>query len=262
MRTDKKLHIDVAQRTALCVAAAVVCTVTAVSFATIMGFLPTQRFQFELVISSIIAASVTTIVAPFVIWKILRLARELQQAKSELQKQVETDHLTKLTNRMGFENKANLLIEKAKNENKPVCFVMIDIDHFKQVNDKYGHQAGDEVIRSAAQAILKVSNRLSNYEIHVGRIGGEEFAISIRGLTQRRLVDFVENLRISCDREAVTFDGTQIHFTVSLGASISSHVDAEYESLMSSADHALYRAKRSGRNCAKYAEHPHLKIVA
>lgn len=262
MQTDKEFYIDVAQRTVLCVLAAIICTITAVSIATVTGFLPIQRFEFELIISSIIAASVTSIVAPVVIWRILKLARELHQTKLVLQTQVETDYLTKLANRMGFETKTKRLVDKAKNKKEPVCFVVIDIDHFKRVNDQYGHQAGDKVICSTAEVILNVSNTLSNCEIHVGRIGGEEFAVSILGLTQKPLIEFAELLRVSCEKETVIFEGEQIPFTVSLGVNISSHVDAEYESLMFSADHALYRAKRSGRNCARYSKDTQLKVVA
>lgn len=261
---EHKRHFrrDVVKRTLLAMLIAVLCTNVTVITLTLLGVLPSERFLFELLISSAITLLVTAIVAPIISWKIFRLIYELDDAKSALKEQAELDFLTRLSNRRGLHVKAETLIKNAKDAQQPVSMVVVDIDHFKKVNDRYGHQAGDAVICAAASAILRVTENLKEFEIHAGRIGGEEFAIILRGCTRTSLTELVEKLRLACETGHVTFAECQIDFTVSIGSTITVHDDADYENLFMAADQALYRAKETGRNRCTFVNYAGAKVAA
>lgn len=259
---NRYLWRDVVKRSLFAMLIAVLCTSVTIICLTALEVLPKERFWFELFISAAITMLVTAIVAPIVSWKIFRLIYELDAAKSALKLQAERDCLTKLANRRGLQSKANTLIESAKLAQQPVSMIVLDIDHFKRVNDRYGHQAGDTVICSAAEAMMSVVKKRPEIEIHAGRIGGEEFAIILRGLTRAPLTEFVEQLRKTCQSRRVTFANHRIPFTVSIGSTIAVHDDAQYDGLFMAADQALFRAKETGRNRCTFIECEDAKAAA
>lgn len=262
VETDKKIVGDVSKRTIIAIIFAVFCTSAAIYLLTFFGVLPEERFYFELMVSAAITVGVTSIVAPIVFWKIFKLVYKLDVTRSELRLQAERDFLTKLANRRGLEAKAGTLIAQAKQSREPVSMVVLDIDNFKTVNDTYGHQAGDQVICTAAEAIFKVTEDLKEFEAYAGRIGGEEYAIILRGLTRRELTELVEKLRVACEVKAARFGSIEIPFTVSVGSTVCGHDDVEYDNLIRIADRALYRAKENGRNRCTFVEYGKAKAAA
>lgn len=170
-----------------------------------------------------------------------RLTREMEQANSISTRAAQTDELTGLKSRRAFFEHAQQLYNECKAKRQGLCAVMLDMDHFKHINDTYGHQVGDQVLRQMG-AVISSSFRAT--DIH-GRLGGEEFAIllpdtSIGVATQiaELLVDTIAGLMIE-----------PVHcITASLGVASTEACNKDLHSLMNDADKALYRAKALGRN--------------
>ncbi|MBI6693495.1 diguanylate cyclase [Pseudomonas corrugata] len=170
-----------------------------------------------------------------------RLTREMEQANRISTRAAQTDELTGLKSRRAFFEHAQQLYDECKAKRQGLCAVMLDMDHFKHINDTYGHQVGDQVLRRIGAVI---SSSFRTTDIH-GRLGGEEFAIllpdtSIEVATQlaERLIDTIAGLMI----EPVH------HISASLGVASTQACTKDLHSLMNDADKALYRAKALGRN--------------
>jgi diguanylate cyclase (GGDEF)-like protein len=165
-------------------------------------------------------------------------------ANQELEKISRTDLLTGLNNRGYWED--CLLKEFGRFQRyKVTCsVVMFDIDHFKKVNDTYGHQAGDEVIREVSRV---TSENLRSTDI-AGRYGGEEFGVILTSTDAESGMVFCERLRKCIEALEVVHDGQTIRFTVSLGISEATENTASYADWLSQADKALYQSKETGRN--------------
>jgi len=170
-----------------------------------------------------------------------RLTREMEQANSISTRAAQTDELTGLKSRRAFFEHAQRLYNECKSKRQGLCAVMLDMDHFKHINDTYGHQVGDQVLRQMGEVI---SSSFRTTDIH-GRLGGEEFAIllpntSIEVATQiaERLIDTLAALVIE-----------PVHcISASLGVASTEACNKDLHSLMNDADKALYRAKALGRN--------------
>lgn len=168
----------------------------------------------------------------------------LQAANKELAILSRTDRLTGLFNRGYWQEQLEKTYKLFNRYGHDYCLVIFDIDHFKKVNDTYGHQAGDEVIRRVS-ALTQSNARESDC---VGRYGGEEFTILLPQTTVDGAVIFAERLRLQIEAETFEHDGQEIRFTVSLGvAQASSQYKSELEWL-EAADQALYQCKHNGRN--------------
>ena len=155
------------------------------------------------------------------------------------------DGLTQAYNKKYFTNHLYSEFSFAKRHKQPLCLVMFDVDHFKPVNDTYGHLAGDAVLLKLA-AVAMESLRI---EDTLARYGGEEFAIVCRGISGAQGMLLAERLRQIVNRTRFEHDGVHIPITVSLGVAAIPDVDVETsEQLISVADAALYRAKNGGRN--------------
>jgi diguanylate cyclase (GGDEF)-like protein len=154
------------------------------------------------------------------------------------------DSLTGLYNHTTTTQLLASTIASAKRENGSLCFVMIDIDRFKSVNDTHGHPVGDQVILALSRVLQQ---RLRNSDI-VGRYGGEEFAIILADVAVDRAAKLVNELREDFSRVVFHSSSGEFHCTFSAGiASYPTHLRLEL--LRGAADKALYEAKRSGRNC-------------
>jgi diguanylate cyclase (GGDEF)-like protein len=164
------------------------------------------------------------------------------------------DGLTGLYNHRMFEEKLHQEISRRNRTQKPLSLIMLDIDHFKQFNDNYGHQAGDAVLMELADIMLKQCRCLS---IDVCcRYGGEEFAIIMPELDLHNAVQVAERLRQAVENNAFSIEGKKPgdRVTVSLGvAGISGTEDLSTEELIKKADEALYLSKRNGRNQVSYS---------
>ena len=183
---------------------------------------------------------------------------ELKLTQLQLEKRIEdlyvmatTDALTGIDNRRNLLEKVQLEIDRALRYGLAVAFLMMDIDHFKVVNDTYGHDAGDRVLQRVG-ALLHETVRAPD---HVGRLGGEEFGILLTNVTPQLGAEIAEQMRRKVAALVVTYGDAEISFTVSIGVA-GLLVDAENPllDLIKRADTAMYDAKKAGRNCVRVAE--------
>lgn len=170
-----------------------------------------------------------------------------KRLENELRVLATTDLLSGLNNRRAFLEKGAAVLEHCRRYHTPCGVLMIDIDLFKSINDRYGHPVGDEAIRSAGQAIQRA---LRDADV-VGRMGGEEFAVLLPHADPQGLRDTAERIRESVASIAMPLpNGDTLCFTVSLGMATFVPPNQTLEHLLVQADHALYRAKAAGRNRA------------
>lgn len=162
------------------------------------------------------------------------------------------DPLTGVYNRGHLEAVLVAEFAFAQRHKSPLAVVFIDLDHFTQVNNTYGHQAGDAVLRMTAQAIRHAVRT----EDLVARYGGEEFVLLSRGIDLNGAVVMAERVRRTVESVKVTFHGQSIRVTASLGVACREAATPfeTQEELLSAADRAVYRAKAEGRNCVREAE--------
>lgn len=174
------------------------------------------------------------------------LQDELREANLRLESLAVTDGLTGLFNRRYFDSLLINEMQRTLRYKTPLSVVLLDLDHFKQVNDTYGHPMGDEVLRNVSR-IVAASVRATD---SVARYGGEEIAVVLTQTDAEGAAEVAERLRVQIAECAHTHEGDTIHKTASLGiASFSGSGDPiSPEALLNRADRALYRAKHAGRN--------------
>jgi diguanylate cyclase (GGDEF)-like protein len=153
------------------------------------------------------------------------------------------DPLTDTGNRIAMDQTLEREIEMSRRHSQPLSLLMLDIDHFKQINDTYGHSAGDEVLKAVAASI---KNQLRNVDM-VFRFGGEEFLILLSNTSREAAAMIGERLRFAAQAQDYEAEGKMIELTVSIGCSTLLPGESA-ESLLRRADSALYVAKREGRN--------------
>ncbi|QLC72431.1 diguanylate cyclase [Pseudomonas sp. LPB0260] len=170
--------------------------------------------------------------------------RQLQAANLELKRLSSTDRLTGLNNRGHWEEALRLEYARHQRYRTMASLVMFDIDHFKKVNDTYGHQAGDKVIQGVANLVLA---HVRTNDI-AGRYGGEEFAVLLPDTDAKGAQLFAERLRLAVEAMRVEHDGVVIPVTISLGVADLAPPSTGHEQLIEWADHALYASKKGGRN--------------
>lgn len=171
---------------------------------------------------------------------------ELEEANRELEKLSITDPLTQMANRRYYEDILAKELRRAKRASSDLTLLVIDIDHFKQVNDTYGHSAGDKCLQVVAEVIHDQATRATDF---VARYGGEEFVVVLpdTDLQQARFV--AEKIRLLCEAVTIEWYRHTLRLTVSIGgACLSQGNHCEGSELFTSADIQLYKAKEEGRN--------------
>ena len=173
----------------------------------------------------------------------------LEMLNSQLTDISRTDGLIQLFNRAHWEERLNGEYQRFCRTGRPTSLVIFDIDHFKKVNDTYGHQAGDEVIRETARVLMDTAR---NTDI-CGRYGGEEFVAILVDTSANNAKIFAERMRSRIEALTVKYDTVEINYTISLGISeLSTETEIETaHQWLEQADQALYLAKSSGRNCVR-----------
>jgi diguanylate cyclase (GGDEF)-like protein len=162
-----------------------------------------------------------------------------------MQYQASTDSLTGLHNRRSFGELAQRVYEQALRYDHPLSVLMLDIDHFKQVNDYFGHQAGDYVLRIVAYHCLATLRAVDV----IGRYGGEEIAMILPETDSDQAYSVAERLRHTLAQAIIPTEQGTLQITVSLGVATAAPPDhLPLETLIDYADQALYQAKRAGRN--------------
>ena len=170
--------------------------------------------------------------------------RDLYQAKKNAEKMARTDPLTGLNNRRAFFELAKPIDKAADRYGRRYSVLMIDIDHFKKVNDSFGHAMGDQVIKSIAAAMQQI---IRTTDIP-GRLGGEEFAIIVTDTPAQEVTNLAERLRLSIANSKNLIGDIAIEVTISVGIAAFKAGGDSLEAVMNKADQALYLAKSKGRN--------------
>jgi diguanylate cyclase (GGDEF)-like protein len=177
----------------------------------------------------------------------LRATENAMQFKDDLvklQKMADTDYLTGLMNRRAFLTVADDTAEFCRRYKRSMATLMIDIDHFKKINDAHGHAAGDDAIKRIAE-IINQSIRTTD---KAARFGGEEFVVLLREIDQETAVLLAERIRSSIEQTTIKHGETSIRATVSIGVAINAEGDRDVQDMIERADQGLYIAKKTGRN--------------
>lgn len=169
---------------------------------------------------------------------------DLEKANERLERLSQTDPLTGLSNRGHWEDSLKLEFERYRRSQRASTLLLLDIDKFKTFNDKYGHQAGDEVMK----AIGDLVRRFRRSTDVVGRYGGEEFGVILPETTGENAMVFAERLRKRIADTHIVWQSTPLHVTVSIGMCQITSEMPDYHAWLSGADQALYQAKDRGRN--------------
>lgn len=169
---------------------------------------------------------------------------ELETSNNELKKLSRTDRLTELNNRGYWEECLCNEFMRVQRTKQPASVIIFDIDHFKKVNDTYGHPAGDEVIRQTAKVLR---DGIRDTDI-AGRYGGEEFVLILIDTKPDAAFILAERLREKIEALTVIYEDMQINYTISLGIAEALVDSDDYMKWLECADNALYTSKKSGRN--------------
>jgi diguanylate cyclase (GGDEF)-like protein len=171
------------------------------------------------------------------------LNRVIKRYQGQIQTQATLDSLTELPNRRGFDLLAAQAMQEAQREPRPLTALLLDLDHFKALNDTYGHLAGDQVLIGFARDL---ESCLRHSDI-VCRWGGEEFIVLLKDTDGDGGQVIAEKIRQHVERQPYAYNGNRLQLTVSIGLT-TLQPDDTLHTLLSRADHAMYRAKQSGRN--------------
>ncbi|MBV8897269.1 MAG: diguanylate cyclase [Acidobacteriaceae bacterium] len=177
--------------------------------------------------------------------RIIDLQLKLMQAREELRERANKDLLTMLPNRPAIAAALEREISRCHRDNRTCGVILLDIDHFKKINDTYGHFTGDAVLRETA---TRLRGNIREYD-QVGRYGGEEFLVVLPNCDLDSATKQAERMRQKLHAEVMRVDGAELKVSASFGVTISDCSERSPDMFVRVADEALYRAKASGRNC-------------
>ncbi|MDQ0313893.1 GGDEF domain-containing protein [Amorphus orientalis] len=181
-------------------------------------------------------------------YMLLVMTRERMERRDHMAALI--DPLTSILNRRGFFEAAGRVRSRSIKHSEPIAALLLDLDHFKRVNDTHGHAAGDEVLRAS---VARIRETLRTHDVF-GRIGGEEFAVVFSEVDETDAQAFAERLRARLAAEPVVWRDVPIEVSVSIGVAVAGASEKRVEALLEDADRALYEAKRRGRNCVVLAD--------
>ncbi len=170
---------------------------------------------------------------------------DLGRAHEQINKMATTDGLTELTNHRTFQHGFDIMMQRAQRRKSPLCLVLCDIDHFKQINDQYGHPFGDKVLKGVA-TVLKREARAVDL---AARYGGEEFAVILEDSDADGGYKMAERIRHEVGKLAFYRERDLVKISMSFGLAAYPADGEEKSALIAKADQALYQAKHDGRNC-------------
>jgi two-component system, cell cycle response regulator len=179
--------------------------------------------------------------------RIIDLQMDLLRAREELRERANKDLLTMLPNRSAIFTTLEQELARCHRDRRTVGLILLDIDHFKKVNDTYGHFAGDAVLRETA---TRLKQNVRPYD-QVGRYGGEEFLVVLPNCDLEQASTQAERLRSRLHATPMFVEGAELHVSASFGVSISDGSERTPDLYVRVADEALYQAKAGGRNCVR-----------
>ncbi len=192
-----------------------------------------------------LAGIVPLLVAPALTWYLIGLMLHIARLEEEMRSLASYDALTGLLSRHAFFDRANNYVSLARRDRSLFSVLIVDLDHFKAINDQYGDPAGDAVLRLFADLVNSIARRSDL----VGRLGGEEFAMVLPSTGTREALDFSERLHDAIHKAVLKHGDKLIEYTASVGlTSFDPDSDENLDSLLARADLALYEAKANGRN--------------
>ena len=249
IQTQREVLRHTARRVAIAVSLTAVMTLATVTMQ--LGTDPDAvvRVGHVLTLSLCAAIAISAFLSGTLSYRSALLMKELTLTRAELFRISRTDKLTGLLNRRGFDEAAAVALQSAHAAKRPVAAMMCDIDHFKAINDHYGHEFGDRVLVNIGEVLKAFA---ADNELLVARYGGEEFAVLAVGITEQQVVILGEALRQGCCARDVVDEDKSARVTISIGLAAPVGI-ARLPQLMRVADEALYLAKRQGRNCVARA---------
>ena len=192
-----------------------------------------------------LAGIVPLIVAPALTWYLVGLMLHITRLEGEMRSLASYDALTGLLSRHAFFDRANNYVSLARRDRSVFSVLIADLDHFKSINDQFGHPAGDAVLRLFADVVNSVARRSDL----VGRLGGEEFAMILPSTGTPEALEFSERLHDAIHKAVLKHGDKLIEYTASIGVtSVDPESDESLDNLLARADLALYEAKANGRN--------------
>ncbi len=191
---------------------------------------------------SLVAAAVPLGLVPPIAARVARMSLRHSMATAELERLVRRDTMTEAFNRRGLSEIASITLAAGK----PLTAIIVDIDHFKAINDRYGHEAGDAVVIGVAESLQGLADK---YGGAVGRLGGDEFCVLLGDEPGLSMLEYCERIRVTIDGCAFDWFDEPLGVTVSIGAARSDANDRALADLLRRADAELYRSKSAGRNC-------------
>jgi two-component system, cell cycle response regulator len=177
--------------------------------------------------------------------RIVDLQMQMMQAREELRERANKDLLTMLPNRPAIAARLEEELSRCHRDRRTVGVILLDIDHFKKINDTYGHFAGDAVLRETA---ARLRGNMRPYDA-IGRYGGEEFLVVLPNCDLEQAAIQAERMRHKLHSSSMLVDGAEMHVSASFGVTVSDGSERNPDVFVRVADEALYRAKASGRNC-------------
>ena len=179
--------------------------------------------------------------------RIVDLQLDLLRAREELRERANKDLLTLLPNRSAISTALERELARCHRDRRSVGVILLDIDHFKKINDTYGHFAGDAVLRETA---ARLRHNMRPYD-QVGRYGGEEFLVVLPNCDLEQASQQAERMRLRLNETSMIIEGTEVHVSASFGVTVSDGSERTPDLFVRVADEALYQAKAGGRNCVR-----------
>ncbi len=191
------------------------------------------------------AAIIPLLITPFISWYLVGLLFELVRLEQKMTLLATYDDLTGLLNRRTFYDSCNVLHKYSIRNKKNYSVLSVDLDHFKKINDEFGHASGDEILRSFGE----ISNGLSRDSDIIARSGGEEFIFFLPNTNLKQAKEFSQRLYKKIHLTEVIFENRCLKYTVSVGIAVNEcNKDMSLEKTLKHSDKALYSAKKNGRN--------------
>lgn len=242
--TQKEALRHTAKRMTIAVCLSAVMTLAAMTSQLGTNLAANVQVGYVMMSSLCVAVFVSAFLAGLLSYRSALLMKDLTLTKAELFRISRTDQLTGLLNRRGFDEAATAGLQRAYEEALPAVGMMCDIDHFKRINDQFGHEFGDRVLIAISELLRLFA---ADNGLLVARYGGEEFAIFAVGATAEQAMIYAEALRNGCSAPQIFVEGSP-RVTISVGVATPEN-NPDLSVIMRMADEALYNAKNRGRNC-------------